>query len=31
MVHFDLDEFILMAITEDVGDGDHTSLSTIPA
>lgn len=31
MIHFDLDEFIQMAITEDVGDGDHTSLSTIPA
>jgi nicotinate-nucleotide pyrophosphorylase (carboxylating) len=26
-----LQTFILNAITEDVGDGDHTSLSTIPA
>ena len=26
-----LEPFILNAITEDVGDGDHTSLSTIPA
>jgi len=26
-----LQEFIQLALTEDVGDGDHTSLSTIPA
>ncbi len=26
-----LTEFIRLALTEDVGDGDHTSLSTIPA
>ena len=26
-----LHEFIRLALTEDVGDGDHTSLSTIPA
>lgn len=26
-----LDEFIRLALAEDVGDGDHTSLSTIPA
>lgn len=26
-----LDEFIQLALTEDIGDGDHTSLSTIPA
>jgi nicotinate-nucleotide pyrophosphorylase (carboxylating) len=29
--HFNLAEFINRALTEDVGDGDHTSLSTIPA
>lgn len=28
---FDLDGFINMALHEDVGDGDHTTLSTIPA
>jgi nicotinate-nucleotide pyrophosphorylase (carboxylating) len=28
---FDLDGFINMALLEDVGDGDHTTLSTIPA
>jgi nicotinate-nucleotide pyrophosphorylase (carboxylating) len=27
----DLDEFIRLALEEDVGDGDHTSLATIPA
>ena len=26
-----LDEFILLAIKEDIGDGDHTSLACIPA
>jgi nicotinate-nucleotide pyrophosphorylase (carboxylating) len=26
-----LEPFILNAIAEDIGDGDHTSLSTIPA
>lgn len=26
-----LDQFITLALLEDVGDGDHTSLSTIPA
>src|SRR5438067_371679 len=26
-----LHEFIQLALAEDVGDGDHTSLSTIPA
>jgi len=26
----DLDEFIRLALEEDVGDGDHTSLATIP-
>ncbi len=30
MNSFDLDNFLLQAIAEDVGDGDHTSLSTIP-
>ena len=25
-----VDEFIISAIQEDIGDGDHTSLSTIP-
>ena len=29
--HFDLKSFIQSAISEDVGDGDHTSLSTIPS
>lgn len=29
--HFDLKAFIQAAIQEDVGDGDHTSLSTIPS
>lgn len=28
--HFDLKSFIQSAIREDIGDGDHTSLSTIP-
>lgn len=28
---FDLDGFLLNALREDVGDGDHTSLSTVPA
>jgi nicotinate-nucleotide pyrophosphorylase (carboxylating) len=28
---FDVDDFIRRAIAEDVGDGDHTTLSTIPA
>lgn len=28
---FDLDSFIRMALAEDIGDGDHTTLSTIPA
>lgn len=31
MENFDLDQFLKNAIAEDVGDGDHTSLSTIPA
>lgn len=30
MEHFNLDEFLQYAIQEDVGDGDHTSNSTIP-
>jgi nicotinate-nucleotide pyrophosphorylase (carboxylating) len=30
-VHFDLDDFLRRAIEEDLGDGDHTTLSTIPA
>ncbi len=30
-MNFDLDTFLKYAIAEDVGDGDHTSLSTIPA
>lgn len=30
-MNFDLDNFLKYAIAEDVGDGDHTSLSTIPA
>lgn len=29
--HFDFNQFISEALKEDVGDGDHTSLSTIPA
>lgn len=29
--NFDFKEFIVHALKEDVGDGDHTSLSTIPA
>ncbi len=29
--HFDFKKFIRQALAEDVGDGDHTSLSTIPA
>ena len=29
--HFDFRKFITDAFTEDVGDGDHTALSTIPA
>jgi len=28
---FDVDDFIQRALSEDVGDGDHTTLSTIPA
>lgn len=28
---FDIDDFIRRALAEDVGDGDHTTLSTIPA
>jgi nicotinate-nucleotide pyrophosphorylase (carboxylating) len=28
---FDLDDFIRRALAEDIGDGDHTTLSTIPA
>lgn len=31
MEQFNLDEFLKYAIHEDVGDGDHTSNSTIPA
>jgi nicotinate-nucleotide pyrophosphorylase (carboxylating) len=27
---FDLDGFLRMALAEDIGDGDHTSLATIP-
>ena len=26
-----VDQFIINALKEDVGDGDHTSLATIPA
>jgi len=26
-----IDQFILSSLNEDVGDGDHTSLATIPA
>ncbi len=29
--HFSTDRFIREALAEDIGDGDHTSLSTIPA
>lgn len=29
--HFNFKQFILQALKEDVGDGDHTALSTIPA
>ena len=29
--NFNLDDFILRALAEDIGDGDHTTLSTIPA
>lgn len=29
--HFNFKQFILAALKEDVGDGDHTALSTIPA
>jgi nicotinate-nucleotide pyrophosphorylase (carboxylating) len=28
---FDIDDFIRRALAEDLGDGDHTTLSTIPA
>jgi nicotinate-nucleotide pyrophosphorylase (carboxylating) len=28
---FDVDDFIRRALAEDIGDGDHTTLSTIPA
>ena len=28
--HFNFKQFIINSFTEDVGDGDHTSLSTIP-
>ena len=31
MEQFNLDEFLKYAIQEDIGDGDHTSNSTIPA
>lgn len=31
MKSFDLDAFLIAAISEDVGSGDHTSLSTIPS
>lgn len=31
MHNFDLDQFIRLALAEDIGDGDHTTLSTIPA
>ncbi|MEN9346613.1 MAG: carboxylating nicotinate-nucleotide diphosphorylase [Bacteroidota bacterium] len=30
-MNFDLDDFIRRALAEDIGDGDHTTLSTIPA
>lgn len=29
--HFNFKEFVLAAMREDVGDGDHTALATIPA
>ena len=29
--HFNFKKFILAALKEDIGDGDHTALSTIPA
>ncbi len=29
--HFNFEDFVSNALREDVGDGDHTSLSTIPA
>lgn len=29
--HFNFNQFVKACITEDVGDGDHTSLSTIPS
>ncbi len=29
--NFNLDDFIQRALAEDIGDGDHTTLSTIPA
>ncbi len=29
-VAMDLDKFIAMALAEDIGDGDHTSLATVP-
>lgn len=29
--HFDFKKFVLSCLQEDVGDGDHTSLSTIPS
>jgi nicotinate-nucleotide pyrophosphorylase (carboxylating) len=28
---YDIDDFIRRALSEDIGDGDHTTLSTIPA
>jgi nicotinate-nucleotide pyrophosphorylase (carboxylating) len=30
-VNFNLDAFLKYALSEDIGDGDHTTLSTIPA
>jgi nicotinate-nucleotide pyrophosphorylase (carboxylating) len=30
-VHFNLEDFLRRALMEDLGDGDHTTLSTIPA
>lgn len=30
-MNFDLDDFIRRALAEDIGDGDHTTLSTVPA
>ena len=29
--HFDLKQFVTLALQEDVGDGDHSALATIPA